>query len=109
MTTITLSWYSLTGFCSTTIYYKESLRVFFVVGLLASMLGFLITTITIWEIINPRENFVTIINFIIVSFTISQISLLLLIQPRIPYIEPLRVIKYYIYFSFSCNAYQTSY
>ncbi|WMX12382.1 hypothetical protein [Aureispira sp. CCB-E] len=82
LTTLTISGYSLTGLCSATNQKKPDLRPFSIVGMLISVIGFVVTLGAIWEIIDFNDIWKTMVVFIILSVAIAHISLLLLISPK---------------------------
>ena len=82
LTTLTIGGYSLTGLCSATNQKKPDLKSFSLVGMLISIIGFVITLGAIWEIIDFNDIWKTMVVFIILSVAIAHISLLLLISPK---------------------------
>lgn len=82
LTTLTIGGYSLTGLCSATNQKKKDLKPFSLVGMLISIMGFVITLGSIWEIIDFNDIWKTMVVFIILSVAIAHISLLLLISPK---------------------------
>lgn len=77
LTTLTIGGFSLTGLCSSTIHNRNELRIFSIIGMVISVLGFLITTGAIWKIIDFDDIWQTMVVFIILSVSIGHISLLL--------------------------------
>jgi len=82
LTTLTIGGFSLTGLCSSTLYYKNKYLFFSKTGMIMAVVGFIISTCTIWEILNLTNIWKWIIISIILSMSISHSSLLLLIQSR---------------------------
>jgi hypothetical protein len=82
LTTLTITGFSLTGLCSSTVFNRSSLKEFSTLGMIISVLGCLITIAAIWEIIFIDNAWKPVIIFIIISFSLGHISLLLLIKPK---------------------------
>lgn len=82
LTTLTIGGYSLTGLCSATIQKQSYLNSFSTIGMLISIIGFVVTVGTIWEIIDFNDIWKTMVVFIILSVAIAHISLLLLVSPK---------------------------
>lgn len=87
LTTLTIGGFSLTGLCSSTIHNRMELKAFSLVGMLVSVLGFLITICVIWEIIDIKDTWKTMIVFIILAVTIGHISLLFIIKPKSTFLK----------------------
>src|SRR3989338_1460486 len=79
LTTLTIGGFSLTALCSSALYDKHKYVVFSSLGMIIAVLGFLITTVAIWEILN-FGNIKIIIILVILSVSIAHSSLLLLIK-----------------------------
>lgn len=82
LTTLTIGGYSLTGLCCATNQNRNDLKYFSIIGMLVSVIGFLITIGAIWELIDFDDTFKAMIIFIILSVAVAHISLLLLIRPK---------------------------
>ena len=82
LTTLAIAGYSLTGLGSSTIHNRTGFRLFSLIGMLISVLGFLTTIIFIWEIIDPDDMWQTVVIFIILSISMAHISLLLQTRPK---------------------------
>ncbi|MCX2718640.1 hypothetical protein [Lentiprolixibacter aurantiacus] len=81
-TTLAIGGFSLTGLSSSTIHNRAGFRSFALIGMLISVLAFLTTIITIWDIIDPDYMWQTVLIFIILSVSIAHISLLFQISPK---------------------------
>lgn len=80
LTTLTIGGFSLAGLCSSVIYDKERAKIFALIGMITSFIGFLVVTLVIWELFR-LDNFWRIgLTLILFSFTFSHVSLLLLIK-----------------------------
>jgi hypothetical protein len=82
LTTLTIGGYSLTALCSATIYNRNALRVFSIIGMGVTAIGFVVTIIPIWEFIEIDDIWKTMIIFIILTVAIAHTSLLLQIKPK---------------------------
>ena len=82
LTTLTVGGYSLTGLCSATNQKRSELKFFSTIGMLISVIGFVVTLGAIWEIIDFNNIWKTMVVFIILSVAIAHISLLLLVSPK---------------------------
>lgn len=82
LTTLVIGGYSLAGLCSSTIQNRNELRAFSLMGILVSIIGFVITILALWEIIDFNDIWRLMLVFIILSVAIAHISLLLQIRPK---------------------------
>lgn len=80
--TLAIGGFSLTGLSSSTIHNRTELKLFSVIGMFISVLAFLMTTITIWEVFDPSDMWQTVLIFVILSVSIAHISLLFQISPK---------------------------
>lgn len=78
LTTLTIGGYSLTGLCSSVLYDRRKYISLAFSGIIVSVLGFLITVGTIWDIVEFDDIWKSVIIFIILAFSIAHSSLLLL-------------------------------
>ena len=81
-TTLTIGGFSLTALCSSTLYEKHRYVPFSATGMIVAVVGFFITTLAIWEILDLEDIWKVIIISIILSASIAHSSLLLLIKSR---------------------------
>jgi|TARA_Y100000034_G_scaffold52863_1_gene64956 hypothetical protein len=81
-TTLTIGGFSLTALCSSTLYEKHRYVPFSATGMIVAVVGFFITTLAIWEILDFEDIWKVIIISIILSVSIAHSSLLLLIKSR---------------------------
>jgi hypothetical protein len=81
-TTLTIGGFSLTALCSSVLYDKHRYVPFSATGMIVAVIGFLITTLAIWEILDFDDIWKVIIISIILSASIAHSSLLLLIKSR---------------------------
>ena len=82
LTTLTIGGYSLTGLCSASIQNRNVLKSFSIIGMIISVIGFLITIEAIWEFIDFQDIWKAMMIFIILSVAIAHASLLLQIRPK---------------------------
>jgi len=82
LTTLTIGGFSLTALCNSALYDKHRYVPFSTTGMIVAAIGFLITTLAIWEILDFSEIWKVIIISIILSVSIAHSSLLLLIKSR---------------------------
>jgi len=82
LTTLTVGWYSMTGLCSSVVHNRKRIKFFSLFGMIISVLGFFITVIAIWEIIDNTLIWQLVMTFVILSVMISHISLLFLVKPK---------------------------
>ena len=82
LTTLAIGGYSLTGLCSSTIQNRNDLKYFSIIGMIVSVIGFLITISTIWEFDDFKNLWKGMTIFIILSVAIAHASLLLQIKPK---------------------------
>jgi len=82
LTTLSLGVFSLTAMSSAILYDKHKLTSFSIIGMIVALLGFLMATSAIWEIVDYSNShfFRMLIISVIISFSIAQSSLLLLIN-----------------------------
>lgn len=78
LTTLTVGVYSLTGLCSSVLYGRKKYITFAFLGIIVSVLGFLMTVGTIWKIVDFNGVWKSVEIFIILAFSIAHSSLLLL-------------------------------
>jgi len=81
-TTLTIGGFSLTALCSSALYGKHRYVSFSAIGMIVAVIGFLITTLAIWEILDFDKVGKLIAILIILSASIAHSSLLLLIKSR---------------------------
>ena len=78
-TTILIAGYSLTGLCSAFLYEKKKYLPLSYIGIAVAVIGFIVTLLGFWEIIEFDETIGKIVvTFIVASISLSQVSLLLL-------------------------------
>ena len=94
VTSLTIDIYSITGLCSSTIHSRNGLKIFSRIGMLISVLGFLVTILSIWVFNYETDLRYIIIVFFIISLTISHISLLLQISPVTNNIKYLLIVTF---------------
>ena len=82
LTTLTIGCYSLTGLCSATIQNRTDLKSFSIIGMIISVIGFLITIGAIWDFFDFEGLWKVIMIFIILPVSIAHASLLLQIRPK---------------------------
>lgn len=82
LTTLTIGGYSLTGLCSASIQNRNDLKSFSIIGMIISVIGFLITIGAIWEFVDLEDIWKAMMIFIILSVAIAHASLLLQIRPK---------------------------
>jgi len=82
LTTLTIGGFSLVALCSSILYDKHRYVFFSALGMIVAVVGFLISTLAIWEILNFDDIWKTIIISIILSVSVAQSSLLLLIKSK---------------------------
>lgn len=80
LTTLSIGGYSLTGMCCSILYERKLFPSFSIVGTGISIIGFIYTILTIWEIIALDEVWKGLLIFIILSWSSAHSSLLLLIE-----------------------------
>lgn len=80
MTTLAIGGYSLTGLCCSILYERKSALILAIFGMAVAIIGFLYTVLSIWELINFKNVFETLIIFIIITASTAHASLLLLIK-----------------------------
>ena len=79
LTTVAVGGFSLTGLCSSLLYDRRRLTVFAVVGMLAAVIGFLVTIGAVWEMVSLGDVLWKAVELaIILSFSLAHSSLLLL-------------------------------
>jgi len=81
-TTLTLGGFSLTGLSSSVSYKIPKLKSFSQVGILCSLLGFLVTLIAIWNIISFENIWKLMFIFMVLSASFGQVSFLLFLTPK---------------------------
>ena len=59
-------------------------------GMMASVLGFLIAFVTIWEIIDPDYTWQLLLATIVIAITMAHLSLISLLKPKTGYIVTIR-------------------
>lgn len=84
LTTLTLGGFSMTGFGSSLSYEqeKEKLKIIAKCGILISILGFFVSILTIWEVINIESIWKPMLITMVISFTIAQMSVLFRVQAK---------------------------
>lgn len=87
LTTLTIGGFSLSGLCSATIQNKNNLKYFSNIGMIVSVIGFLLTIGLIWELDGFSSTWQGMIIFTILSVAIAHASLLLKINPKPNYIK----------------------
>ncbi len=92
LTTLTVGWYSMTGLCSSVVHSRKSFKIFSSFGIIISILGFFITVIGIWDIIDNDLIWKLVMTFVILSVMISHISLMFLVKPKSKKIKYLMVL-----------------
>ena len=80
LTTLTIGGFSLAGLCSAILYDKNRFVIWGVLGMILSFIGFLVITAIIWEIFRLNSVWEFGLTLIVLSFTFSHTSLLLLIN-----------------------------
>ncbi|MEM3074337.1 MAG: hypothetical protein QW727_00110 [Candidatus Pacearchaeota archaeon] len=80
LTTLTIGGFSLAGLCSATLYDKQRYTLFGLLGIIVAVLGFIVTTALIWEVLGLSNVWRFGLTLILLSFTFSHVSLLLLID-----------------------------
>lgn len=80
LTTLTIGGYSFTGLCSATIQNRNDVKYFSIIGMVISVIGFLLTIGAIWEFVDFDDIWKAMIIFIILSVAIAHVSLLLQIR-----------------------------
>ena len=81
-TTLTIGGFSLTALCSSALQEKHRFAAFAKTGMAISVLGFIMTTLAIWEILDSENIWKVIVIIIILSASVAHISLLLLIRSK---------------------------
>ena len=79
-TTLTVGGYSLTGLCSSILYDRRKYLPLAFSGIIVSVIGFLITIGTIWEIVDFDDVWKSVIIFAILAVSLAHSSLLLLLK-----------------------------
>lgn len=79
-TTLTIGGYSLTGLCSSVLYARRKNIPLAISGMIASVLGFLITVGATWEILDSDDVWRLVLLLAVLAFSIAHASLLLLVQ-----------------------------
>ncbi|MFZ2537634.1 MAG: hypothetical protein WAX04_01880 [Oscillospiraceae bacterium] len=82
-TTLALGGFSLVGLCCSTIYDKPKYKIFSAAGMVVCILAFVHSTLLIWQaygIDNWEWPLKLLVSFIIISLSMGQISILLLIN-----------------------------
>lgn len=91
VTTAAIGGFSLTGLCCAV---DPDLKLGGIkipqLGMIASVLGFLIAFVTIWEIIDPDDTWQLLIAMIVIAVTMAHMSLISLLRPKASYIETIR-------------------
>lgn len=91
VTTASIGGFSLTGLCCSA---DPALKLAGVripqLGRIASVLGFLIAFVTIWEIIDPDYTWQLLIAMIVIAITMAHLSLISLLKPKVGYVETIR-------------------
>jgi peptidoglycan/LPS O-acetylase OafA/YrhL len=82
LTTLTVGWYSMTGLCSSVVHSRKKIKVFSLLGMTISIIGFFITVIAIWVIVDNDLIWRLVMTFVILSVMISHVSLLFLVKPN---------------------------
>ena len=82
LTTLALAGYSLTGLSCSTLNKQRRLKSFSLIGMTTSIVGFLVTFLAIWDIFTIDMLWKPVIILMVINFALSQVSLLLLIDPR---------------------------
>ena len=82
LTTLAIAGYSLSGLCSTTILKKEPIRMLAYTGMVVAVMGFILAILGIWEIVGIDDIWKLIMIFVISSFALAHISLLLTLWPQ---------------------------
>lgn len=80
LTTLTIGGFSLAGLCSAALYDKQRFTIFGLLGMIVAVLGFIVTTALIWEVLGLGNVWRFGLTLILLSFTFSHVSLLLLID-----------------------------
>ena len=79
---MTIGGFSLTALSSSALYDKHRYVAFSGIGIIFSILGFLISTLLIWEVVDFNNLWKTLIILIILSVSTAHTSLLLLIKSK---------------------------
>ncbi len=82
LTTLTVGWYSMTGLCSSVVHSQKKIKFFSLPGMTISIIGFFITVIAIWGIVDNELIWRLVMTFVILSVMISHVSLLFLVKPK---------------------------
>lgn len=82
LTTLTIGGFSLTGLCSSALLEKKTAASFALSGISVSLIGFLFTTLSIWELITFPSLWKLLTCLITISFSMAHSSLLLLPHPK---------------------------
>ena len=82
LTTLTIGCYSLTGLCCAALGEKRPSSVLAPTGMLVSVIGFLVNTVTIWEIADIDDTWQTVVILHILAVALAHAALMLHIQPR---------------------------
>ena len=82
LTTLTVGWYSMTGLCSSVVHSQKKFKFFSLLGMTISIIGFFMTVIAIWEIVDNDLIWRLVMTFVILSVMISHVSLLFLVKPK---------------------------
>ena len=80
LTTLTIGGFSLAGLCSSVLYDKERAKIFAIIGMIFSFIGFLFITMMVWEMFDLEDSWRLGLTLILLSFTFAHVSLLLLIE-----------------------------
>jgi len=92
-TTAAIGGFSLTGLCCAV---DQNLKLKGIripqMGMIASVIGFIIAFVMIWEIIDPDYTWQLLVAMIVISVTMAHLSLIYLISPNTSYIEKIRQI-----------------
>lgn len=81
-TTLAIGGYSVTGLCCSTIYNRSEFQAYSMTGMLISVLGFIVTLISIWQIIDFDSIWKIFVTLIILSVSTAHTSLLFQITPK---------------------------
>lgn len=91
ITTASIGGFSLTGLCCAA---DPDLKLGGIkipqLGMIASVLGFLIAFVMIWDIIDPDYTWQLVLAMIVVAVTMAHLSLISLLKPKAGYIQTIR-------------------
>lgn len=90
LTALTIVGYSLTGLCSSSIYHREGLKFFSLLGMLAAIWGCIGANLFIWDLVWIDSLLKTVIGLTVVSIGSAHAALLLRISVETERIKLLR-------------------